>query len=79
MAKTPVWGFLLFCGIIKTSLQSLRLYMTDKFIRHFIAFMGLLAFGIVYWAGYSAGQREWWWAAILVPAIYYIIYKLVDA
>ncbi|HOX60817.1 MAG TPA: hypothetical protein PLV72_02295 [Candidatus Magasanikbacteria bacterium] len=53
--------------------------MTDKFIRHFIAFMGLLAFGLVYWAGYSAGQREWWWATILVPLIYYIIYKLVDA
>lgn len=53
--------------------------MTDTSTRHIIAFLGTLAFLIVFLAGYVAGTLGWWLAAVIVLSLYPIIYKLVNA
>ncbi len=53
--------------------------MTDNSTRHIIAFLGTLAFFIVFLAGYIAGTLGWWLATVLVLVLYPIIHKLVNA
>lgn len=53
--------------------------MSDGALRHLIAFIGVLIAGVIFWAGYMAGQFGWWWSGILVIAVYFIVYKLVNA
>lgn len=53
--------------------------MSDAFIRHFIAFVSVLIGLTIFFAGYVAGLRGWWWLAFGCIFIYMIVYKLVDA
>lgn len=53
--------------------------MGDTFIRHFIALIGLLIAGAIYFTGYISGGLGWWWTAIGLIAVYFIIYILVEA
>ncbi len=53
--------------------------MTDNFIRHFVAFVGLLICGLIYWAGYVAGVNGWPWAGLTLIIVYPIIYSLINA
>ena len=52
--------------------------MSDTFIRHLIAIIGVLIGLIIYLAAYISGSHGWWWTAISVAIIYLIVYKLVD-
>ncbi len=51
--------------------------MSETFMRHFIAAIGMIICGLAYAAGYFAGQNGWWLAAITVVAVYPIIYSLL--
>ncbi len=53
--------------------------MSDNFIRHFVATCGTLVAIILYWIGYEAGMRGWWWTALTVVAVYIFLYKLIEA
>lgn len=53
--------------------------MSDKFLRHAISAIGFLVGALIYAAAYTAGRAGWWWTAIGLVAIYFIVYKLVDA
>ncbi len=53
--------------------------MSDTSTRHVIAFMGTAAFLLVFLAGYIAGTLGWWILAVVVLAVYPIIYKMVTA
>ena len=53
--------------------------MTDQFIRHFVAAVGTLIAGLIYFAGYVAGGMEWWWAGFSVLVVYLILYSLITA
>ena len=53
--------------------------MTENFIRHFVAFVGTLIAGLIYFAGYVAGLHGWWWAGVSVAAVYVILYNLITA
>ena len=52
--------------------------MSDKFIRHLIAFIGTFVCLMAFWAGYQSGQEGWWWAGFAVVGIYMVLYKLID-
>lgn len=52
--------------------------MTDGFIRHLIAFIGLLIAILIFWSAYIAGANGWWWAAFGILIIYPIVYGLVN-
>jgi len=53
--------------------------MSETFIRHFISAAGMIAVALAYGAGYFAGGRGWWWAAVGIAAVYLIIYRLLEA
>ncbi|MEK7623742.1 MAG: hypothetical protein AAB408_03690 [Patescibacteria group bacterium] len=53
--------------------------MTDTFIRHFVAAIGTIIAGIIYFAGYVSGTRGWWLAGVAVFGVYFILYKLITA
>ena len=38
--------------------------MNETFIRHFVAFVGTLLVGAVYWGAYVAGVHGWPWAGL---------------
>lgn len=48
-------------------------------MRHFISFCGALTGLVIYWAGFMAGKSGWWWTAIGIAVVYFIIYKLLEA
>jgi hypothetical protein len=52
--------------------------MSENLIRHFIAFIGTLVCGIIYWAGYVGGATGMWWPVFGIIVIYFIVYKLTD-
>lgn len=53
--------------------------MTDNFIRHFVAIVGTLIAGLIYFAGYVVGQHGWWWAGISLIGVYLIVYNIITA
>ncbi len=53
--------------------------MSDAFIRHFIALIGVLIAGAIYFAGYVSGANGWWVTSFTIIFVYFIVYKLVDA
>jgi len=52
--------------------------MSEKFMRHFIAFMGMLVCLLAFFAGYKAGQFGLWWAGAGVTIIYIILFGLLE-
>lgn len=52
--------------------------MSDKFMRHFIAFVGAIISLIIFWAGFMAAQNGWWWSGFGVIVIYITIYMLIE-
>jgi len=53
--------------------------MSDAFIRHLIAVIGVLIAGAIYFVGYVSGVNGWWATGLSIIFIYMIVYKLVDA
>lgn len=53
--------------------------MSDAFIRHLIAIIGVLIAAALFCAGYIAGVNGWWVLGFGVLFVYLIVYKLVDA
>lgn len=53
--------------------------MSDTFIRHFIALVSVLIALTLFFVGYIAGIRGWWWVSLTLIFVYAIVYKLVDA
>jgi hypothetical protein len=53
--------------------------MSDAMLRHVISLLGMLAFVLVYWAGYITGAHGWWFFGIFAFLTYMLIYKLVEA
>ncbi len=53
--------------------------MSENFMKHFISFVGTMACLMAYLGGYFAGKESWWWTAIGLVAVYFIILKLIDA
>jgi len=53
--------------------------MTDKFIRHFIAFVATAICLLIYFAGYISGTLHWWWTVFALIVVYWITYHLVEA
>lgn len=51
--------------------------MTETFMRHFIATVGVLIALVIYLGGYFSAKNEWWWTVFGVIIVYIIIYKLV--
>ncbi len=51
--------------------------MSENFVRHFVAFIATLTFGLVYWAGYIAGVHGWLYAIVVVGIIYPIVYNII--
>ncbi len=52
--------------------------MSENFIRHLIAFIGMLVCMLAWWSGYVSGQSGWGWTIFGVLVIYAVIYKLVE-
>jgi len=52
--------------------------MTDKFMRHFIAFCGTVVFLLAFVAGYYSGQFGWWWVGFGLIIIYLAFYRFID-
>jgi hypothetical protein len=53
--------------------------MSENTVRHLIALAATLAGTAVWWSGYFAGTRGWWFTFITIGIVYAIVYKLVDA
>ncbi|MBU0660848.1 hypothetical protein KKG22_01555 [Patescibacteria group bacterium] len=53
--------------------------MSDKFIRHLIAFIGFVVAVLIYVSAYTAGKNGWWWTSVGLIAVYFIVYGLVEA
>lgn len=53
--------------------------MSEKTIRHLIAFCGTLVAVLAWWAGYASGVRGWWWTVLALGIIYWAIFTLVEA
>lgn len=53
--------------------------MSENFIRHFVAAIGTIIAGLIYWAGYVGGQHGWWWAGFGVLVVYIIVYQTITA
>jgi len=54
------------------------LSMNEKFVRHFISFLGMLVTFLAYWVGYASAGSGWWWTGFSVIIIYIIIYVLLE-
>ena len=52
--------------------------MTENFMRHLIAFCGMLICGLAYFSGYWSSNHGWWWTAFGLIVIYLAIYKYMD-
>jgi len=52
--------------------------MNEKFVRHFISFLGMLVTFLAYWVGYASAGSGWWWTGFSVIIIYIIIYVLLE-
>jgi hypothetical protein len=52
--------------------------MSENFIKHVICICGTLVAFIAWWSGYVSGGRGWWWTAIGLAVIYFVIFKLLD-
>ncbi len=52
--------------------------MSDKTLRHVISLIAFLVAVLIYAAAYSAGRSGWWFTAIGLIAVYFIVYKLVE-
>jgi hypothetical protein len=53
--------------------------MTDNFIRHFVAAVGSIIAGLIFYAGYVSGTHGWWLAGISIAVFYAILYNLITA
>ena len=51
----------------------------EEKIRHLIAVCGTAVGVLVYFFGYMSGRLGWWFSIILLGALYYLIYTLVEA
>lgn len=54
------------------------LFMSDNVVKHIIALFGTLVIALAFIAGYGAGIRGWWWAAISLIVMYGLIIKILD-
>jgi hypothetical protein len=52
--------------------------MTETFMRHFIAAIGVLIALTIYLGGYFSAKNGWWWPGFGVLIIYFIVYNLVN-
>lgn len=52
--------------------------MTDKFMRHFIAFCGTVVTLLAFVAGYYSGLALWWWTGFSLIIVYLAIYRFID-
>jgi len=52
--------------------------MSENFIRHFIALIGMLICALAYFSGYWSAGQGWWWTSFGLVFIYVAIYKLMN-
>jgi len=53
--------------------------MNDSILRHMIASAATLITFLAYLSGYFSGKVGWWWTGIFLVAIYFAMFKFVDA
>jgi len=52
--------------------------MSDNSYRLVVSVIGTLAGAFIFFGGYVAGTHGWWWAGVLVLALFPIINKLIS-
>ncbi|HPV70308.1 MAG TPA: hypothetical protein PKY08_00155 [Candidatus Magasanikbacteria bacterium] len=59
--------------------QAVKLKLFDEIIRDIVSFVITLIFVFVFWLGYFAGPKNWWWiCAPVLALVYWLIVKFVQ-
>ena len=59
--------------------QAVNVKLFDEIIRDIASFIITLLFVFIFWLGYFAGPKNWWWICIpFLALVYWLIFKFVQ-